>query len=562
MIRFYACVVIIIFSFGPSSAFPNENVYKKIINSVVKIKTDKTHGTGFYVDKNHIVTNSHLIEKYPVSSKIKIFPKDNKPFEINIENDLVYNNRIEDIAIFKVRRDGIPIKFRNRLSKPPNVGEKIFALGNPSSLNFSFTEGMIGKLFSKKGVQIIQFSAPILGGSSGSPIVDNNGELLGVCTSSLRGERNFNFAVDASYVSGGLAMANKNFKKIADLEKNCKTSKPSCDEAWMLSEILGLKHKYYQFIENSCVDNNSDLACALSSISIIERSEFEPEYAFLSYQLAKKTCSKLNKYSCAIQRTFEKEIIVGDGPLDFKGISIYLPKDYILFKSNLGSMMEDTLKDGLYFKAFPALLISKFRDEFSYRGRHIASMKESLEAGVDESQKVQTKALDVSLTIMEYTPGKESLNVLTNEGLIAFAKNKIEQSYSHDGNIKLIDFADKTNIKIQRTRFPASVSIDFNEKGRPGQEDRLLEIFVNKDTFVRLHFRSTSENKSLIEIQTKQILDSIVVNPQAEEFKIGGNNPLVTQAFVVIFFVVVIVLFFQRRHFFRDVKKASTKKRV
>ena len=81
------------------------------------------------------------------------------------------------------------------------VGDAVYAVGNPQGLEGTFSQGIISSLREFKESKIIQITAPISPGSSGGPVLSAKGEVIGVSVATFRGGQNLNFAIPASYLS-------------------------------------------------------------------------------------------------------------------------------------------------------------------------------------------------------------------------------------------------------------------------------------------------------------------------------------------------------------------------
>lgn len=110
-----------------------------------------------------------------------------------------------DLALLWVKRGTNRVNFRQAIQRCDDiaVGEPVFAFGHPAGLLFSFTSGLVS---GKREGRQIQISAPISPGSSGGPLYDNRGRLLGVVSWSFDKSRepnaeNLNFAVPAEDLS-------------------------------------------------------------------------------------------------------------------------------------------------------------------------------------------------------------------------------------------------------------------------------------------------------------------------------------------------------------------------
>lgn len=90
-----------------------------------------------------------------------------------------------------------------RPSGSVEIGEIAYTIGNPAGLKSSFGQGLVSGIRSDKGLNIIQTTAPISGGSSGGALVDGRGNLIGITTFLLRDSENLNFAIAAEEFFGG-----------------------------------------------------------------------------------------------------------------------------------------------------------------------------------------------------------------------------------------------------------------------------------------------------------------------------------------------------------------------
>tara|TARA_B110001450_G_scaffold237635_1_gene244047 strand:- start:123 stop:1403 length:1281 start_codon:yes stop_codon:yes gene_type:complete len=185
-----------------------------IINPVAFEETDTKEiirgatGTGSLISSEGlIVTNYHVVENanqvwvYPYAKKFDL-KKSEKFLAI-----VVATNKVTDLAILKVY--GIsnnirPVPFGN-INKI-SVGDDVYAIGHPDSLHWSITDGIISNIrknydFKKFDLKadFIQNTAPIQGGSSGGPLLNERGQIIGVNTIG-DSSANFNFAVGVNHI--------------------------------------------------------------------------------------------------------------------------------------------------------------------------------------------------------------------------------------------------------------------------------------------------------------------------------------------------------------------------
>ena len=94
-------------------------------------------GTGFFINKVHIVTNYHVIKNF---DSIKIYAYDH-PFEISDIKIIGYDEEI-DIAVIEVNED-IPHDYIKWADKVPYIGDRVYALGHGMNQIWSLTDGIL-----------------------------------------------------------------------------------------------------------------------------------------------------------------------------------------------------------------------------------------------------------------------------------------------------------------------------------------------------------------------------------------------------------------------------------
>ena len=111
--------------------------------------------------------------------------------KIDPENDLAL------LSVSQVR--GKPLKLFT--GEDLYVGEAVYTIGNPHGLEGTFSNGLISNfVMYENGSRAIQFTAPVSPGSSGGPLVNGMGEVLGVVNQQFGSGQNLNFAVFSFYI--------------------------------------------------------------------------------------------------------------------------------------------------------------------------------------------------------------------------------------------------------------------------------------------------------------------------------------------------------------------------
>ncbi|OFY05024.1 MAG: hypothetical protein A2W93_11890 [Bacteroidetes bacterium GWF2_43_63] len=166
-------------------------IYKNTVNSTVTIETDIGLGSGFFVGENIIATNYHVIE----GATTAYCYLNNSTEKYKIEGYLAADESV-DLILLKVTGLNKPtIKFSSTTATP---GQKVYVIGSPKGLPATISDGIVSGLRDFEGYQLIQITAPISPGSSGGPVLNSNGELIGISVGQLADGQNLNFAIPKS----------------------------------------------------------------------------------------------------------------------------------------------------------------------------------------------------------------------------------------------------------------------------------------------------------------------------------------------------------------------------
>ena len=154
-------------------------------------------GSGFFVERGIIATNLHVVEGV-FKGYVKRVGVD-KTFRI--EGIVAMDSR-QDLALIKVSDISAPVLPIGKSDKV-QVGEPVYVAGNPTGfLEGTFSNGIVsGVREFRMGSKRIQITAPISEGSSGGPVLNNKGEVIGVAVSTITAGQNLNFAIPSNYLS-------------------------------------------------------------------------------------------------------------------------------------------------------------------------------------------------------------------------------------------------------------------------------------------------------------------------------------------------------------------------
>jgi len=177
-------------------------IVKRIAPSTVVILTYDEEGkilgqgSGFFISQNgDVITNWHVLQG---ASRAEVKTAEGKVYPIT---QIVAEDREGDIIRVSV---DIPVEAVRALSVStsiPEVGERVIVIGSPLGLERTVTDGIVSTVrdiptFGK----IIQITASISPGSSGSPVVNMKGEVIGVATFQIVEGQNLNFAIPGERV--------------------------------------------------------------------------------------------------------------------------------------------------------------------------------------------------------------------------------------------------------------------------------------------------------------------------------------------------------------------------
>lgn len=181
MFQRYFCIMYILLSL-PVYAFGQREksgviIYEQINPAIVAVDSHLSDGvscgTGCIIDKSGIIlTSAHVLEE---GNDILVTTSNGEDYKAKVIKKLGEN---KDIALLKITvpHDLSTVKMGD--SEKIKVGEKVFAIGNPFGFRGTFTQGIISRIDYVKNR--IQTDAAINPGSSGGPLLNAKGEIIGI----------------------------------------------------------------------------------------------------------------------------------------------------------------------------------------------------------------------------------------------------------------------------------------------------------------------------------------------------------------------------------------------
>jgi hypothetical protein len=205
LVRALKGLLLIVISFAPvthAQEVPANEIFKRANPSVVLIETYDDagklsgRGSGFIISSDgRVLTNFHVIAH-------------TKRATVRLANDDAYDqvyvlgvDRRKDIALLKIDAVNlIPLKLGN--SSSTQIGDKLYTLGTPLGLQNTLSEGLLSGVRQMDGYKLFQLSAPVSHGSSGGPVMNASGEVIGLVDLTISEGQNLNFAIPIDYAVG------------------------------------------------------------------------------------------------------------------------------------------------------------------------------------------------------------------------------------------------------------------------------------------------------------------------------------------------------------------------
>ena len=254
MIRFL--LPILFFAAGFVVLAQEENLpelVKRVKPSAVAVETfgakgeKLSRGSGFFIAADRIVTNRHVIEN---ASRVEIKLVNGKTYPAS---GVLAVDGEGDLALLQV---SVPAESSAPLSiekATPQEGESIVVIGNPFGLEGSVSNGIVSAVRDIAGYgRIIQITAPISPGSSGSPVVNMRGQVIGIATLQAAEGQSLNFAVPAERIA---TLKINNLQSFANLSTETRNNKRASAEKLYLQGLSTLSRDDYaraaQFFERA-----------------------------------------------------------------------------------------------------------------------------------------------------------------------------------------------------------------------------------------------------------------------------------------------------------------------
>nr|MBA3966986.1 serine protease [Nitrospirales bacterium] len=199
--------VLVLVGANSSNAQTAQEIAKKAFSSTVLLVMEDANGqplslgSGFFVRGGEIASNLHVVEG-AARGYAKLVGQKRK---YDLEGITAVDSE-RDLVVLKISAVGSPV-LPLVSSDAVQVGESVYAVGNPQGLEGTFSQGIVSSIREVGADKLLQITAPISPGSSGGPVLNSKGEVIGVSVATFRGGQNLNFAIPSNYLKALLGRA-------------------------------------------------------------------------------------------------------------------------------------------------------------------------------------------------------------------------------------------------------------------------------------------------------------------------------------------------------------------
>ena len=329
--------IIFIIITAPAVSQDFSKIYKEVSPSVVVVFAYDSNnrlisqGSGFFIDElGDVITNLHVVQG---SNKLEVVTVDGKRYPVK---DVLAKNLSGNIFLASIgipKNTVQPLKLNASL---PSIGEDIIIIGCPEGLEQTMTRGIISSVrdIGDYGT-VVQIDAAISPGSSGSPVLNAKGEVIGIATFVYINGQNLNFAISSKQLSdltekagiyelpvasGSFKSADELFSKASDLYQQM----DYINSLRYLDEIIKNNSTFFQayFLAGLC---NNNLGRYYKSMDYYNKSiEMKPQSVGALHNKGEDFIS-LGKYEEAI-KCYDKAIELdpkSNLSWDGKGTALY-----------------------------------------------------------------------------------------------------------------------------------------------------------------------------------------------------------------------------------------------
>lgn len=234
--RFPLCLALVFYSLLASRVAAQESLpdlIRRVKPAVVSVITYDAKGnalmtgSGFFIRPGEVVTNLHVIEG---ARRVVVRTLDGKGKTYEVEGVVALDEE-GDMALLGVNLPPDRARQLELSTTLPEEGESVFVIGNPLRLEGSVSSGIVSAVREVPNLgKIVQTTAPISHGNSGSPLFNMKGQVIGVITIKVTNGQNINLALGAGRISAVQPGKMISFEQLA--ARNKSSQQPEALAEW------------------------------------------------------------------------------------------------------------------------------------------------------------------------------------------------------------------------------------------------------------------------------------------------------------------------------------------
>jgi len=158
-------------------------IIKNSINSVVTVKTEFGHGSGFIISTDgYALTNNHVVKD---AEKIEVIFNN----KLTLPAEIIANDKNRDVTLLKIVGGGYQPLPLNLSGETAEIGSEVIAIGTPEDIKLgqSVTKGIVSGYRNLEDKNYIQTDVSINSGNSGGALINTKGEVIGIVVSKIVG---------------------------------------------------------------------------------------------------------------------------------------------------------------------------------------------------------------------------------------------------------------------------------------------------------------------------------------------------------------------------------------
>lgn len=299
------------------SATDAREIYRLAAPSVVLIRTFDSGnvplaiGSGFFLPDGRLMTNAHVIAE---AARIEYSVRDRDFVPVT---QIAGIDEGRDLALLVAEGPALKIALTM-----PTVGEPIFAIGNPQGLTLTISDGIVSAVRQLDDVAVIQITAPISPGSSGGPVLNTSGDVIGVASFYRIGGQNLNFAVSSTHFKGVAWTSGP--KPIQD---RVKVAVKADKRGQGRVDVVRLERSYPFLNPSISLRNNEDYPVSEIRVRVLMYADTAEELRILKAKLAalERSSSRVGSKTAEIEKLLR---ILRNDPRSWNASDVAVVKQY------------------------------------------------------------------------------------------------------------------------------------------------------------------------------------------------------------------------------------------